>query len=133
MDYEELDEAEKERRRKAQVEYRNRNRRSTIFLLCGGVISIIVTVLIIFALLILEAVFYFKVFKMPEDGNLTVFSIIMILLFFVGVVLGHLIYLRLVRWAIKKWNLKDKLSDDLINHYKTKKDLLAEKNKASHQ
>jgi len=133
MDYEELDEAEKERRRKAQVEYRNRNRRSTIFLLCGGVISIIVTVLIIFALLILEAVFYFKVFKMPEDGNLTVFSIIMILLFFVGVVLGHLIYLKLVRWAIKKWNLKDKLSDDLINHYKTKKDLLAEKNKASHQ
>ena len=127
MDYQDLDEAEQARRKKEQIEYRIKNRRSNIFLFCAGAFGILETVLLIFIFFIIEAIFYFRVFHFSETGNLTAFSIIMLVLFFAGIVVGHIIYLKIVRWVIKKWNLKDKLSADLINHYKTKKEILAEK------
>lgn len=128
MNYEELDEAEKERRKKEAVEYRTVKSRSNLFLFCATVFGIVETVIIIFALFLAQAFVYFRVLKLTENGNMTVFSIILLVLFFVGIVTGHLLYVKVVRWVIKKWNLKDKLSKDLIDHYKTKKELLAEKN-----
>ncbi len=128
MDYNEFDKADEERRQKEEIENRNKKRRSNIFLLCASAFSVFETVAILFVLFFLEAVVLFRVLKLPEDSYQQLYSIIMIVLFIVGIVLGHLLYLKLVRWVINKWQLKDKLTKDLINHYKTKKELLAEKN-----
>lgn len=127
MDYEELDEAEKKRRKEEAVAYREKKRNSTIFLSIATIFSILETLIIIFVLFIAESFVCFKLLNLQDTGNLTGYAIVMIFLFIGGIIVGHLIYLKVIRWSIKKWNLKEKLSDDLINHYKTKKELLAEK------
>ena len=128
MDYDEFDQAEKERQLKEAAEYRTIRKNSNLFLFFAAIFEVLETVAIIFVLFVLEAVVYFRILKIPENSTSPVFSIIMLVLFITGIVIGHILYLKVVRWVINKWQLKDKLTKDLINHYKTKKELLAEKN-----
>ena len=40
-----------------------------------------------------------------------------IAIFFGGLVLGFLIYRRLMQFVIEKFNLRDKLTDEVLKHY----------------
>ena len=117
MDYRDMDEASREKLKKEQINERNKKRFSSTFM-------ILETVFIMFASFILGALIVFKWLNLAETNiGGTVYSIMMIFIFIGGLVTGFIIYKNAVRWSIKKFKLKDKLSYDVLNHYFTKEEL----------
>ena len=54
----------------------------------------------------------------PESPTIQIiFQISTIVIFIGSLVLGFLLYKKLIRWVIVKFNLKEKLMDDVIIHY----------------
>ena len=112
-----LNEEEKARHKQQQVEYRNKKRFSSIFLFIATIFEIIETFIIIL-LLIIGSIAITTRFV---DVNSTLFSnilgIIIIVFSLGGLVIGFIIYKKAMGWAINKFNLKDKLLDDVTSHY----------------
>ena len=117
MNMDNLNEEEKARHKQQQVEYRNKKRFSSIFLFIATIFEIIETFIIIL-LLIIGSIAITTRFV---DVNSTLFSnilgIIIIVFSLGGLVIGFIIYKKAMGWAIKKFNLKDKLLDDVTSHY----------------
>ena len=126
MNMDNLNEKEKARHKQQQVEYRNKKRFSSIFLFIATIFEIIETFIIIL-LLIIGSIAITTRFV---DVNSTLFSnilgIIIIVFSLGGLVIGFIIYKKAMGWAINKFNLKDKLLDDVTSHY-IKKDENEEK------
>ena len=126
MNMDNLNDEEKARHKQQQVEYRNKKRFSSIFLFIATIFEIIETFIIIL-LLIIGSIAITTRFV---DVNSTLFSnilgIIIIVFSFGGLVIGFIIYKKAMGWAINKFNLKDKLLDDVTSHY-IKKDENEEK------
>ncbi|MDD6969600.1 MAG: hypothetical protein SPH83_08145 [Treponema sp.] len=126
MNMDNLNEEEKARHKQQQVEYRNKKRFSSIFLFIATIFEIIETFIIIL-LLIIGSIAITTRFV---DVNSTLFSnilgIIIIVFSLGGLVIGFIIYKKAMGWAINKFNLKDKLLDDVTSHY-IKKDENEEK------
>lgn len=118
MDYQELDEEEKAKRKKAQVEFRTKKRYSVKFQIMASIFEIVETVIIMFALIILASVLAFGVFHIePESTAFNIFQIGLILIFLIGMVLGFIIYKKVIRWYIKKFKKVNKLNDEILVHY----------------
>ncbi|MCQ2596610.1 MAG: hypothetical protein MJ181_02075 [Treponema sp.] len=119
MDYKDLDEEAKERRKKEQVAFRTKKRNSFRFMLLSSVFEIIETVLIMFLLFVFASLLFFKVFKINPAGGVgaNIFQIVLVLIFIVGMILGFIVYKKCARWYILKFNLKDKLNDEVLIHY----------------
>ena len=117
MNMDNLNEEEKARHKQQQVEYRNKKRFSSIFLFIATIFEIIETFIIIL-LLIIGSIAITTRFV---DVNSTLFSnilgIIIIVFSLGGLVIGFIIYKKAMGWAINKFNLKDKLLDDVTSHY----------------
>ena len=126
MNMDNLNEEEKARHKQQQVEYRNKKRFSSIFLFIATIFEIIETFIIIL-LLIIGSIAITTRFV---DVNSTLFSnilgIIIIVFSLGGLVIGFIICKKAMGWAINKFNLKDKLLDDVTSHY-IKKDENEEK------
>ena len=126
MNMDNLNDEEKARHKQQQVEYRNKKRFSSIFLFIATIFEIIETFIIIL-LLIIGSIAITTRFV---DVNSTLFSnilgIIIIVFSLGGLVIGFIIYKKAMSWAINKFNLKDKLLDDVTSHY-IKKDENEEK------
>ena len=118
MSFEELDEKVKEQRKKDAVEYRNKKRFSNLFLFCGSLFEIVETLFIIIFLFITVSFFMFRVFGATGDIGQTVFSIMTIVVFFGGLFLGFFIYKRVMGWVIEKFKFEDKLSKEILDHYR---------------
>lgn len=114
---EEFDEEEKARRRKDQIEYRNKKRTSNIFMFFATIFEIIETFLVVGILLILSMFILSKIFAPQSEAFSNALGIVMIVMFFAGLVVGFMIYRRIITWVIKKWKLEDKLLDDVLVHY----------------
>lgn len=117
MDMQDLDEEERARRKKEMVEYRTKKTRSTVFMLCASVFEIVETIVIMLALFLLMS---FIVFRVGDPNSRTVqivFEVLSILIFIGSMVAGFFIYKFAVRAVITKFNLKDKLMNDVIEHY----------------
>ncbi|MCF0242952.1 MAG: hypothetical protein HUK25_09950 [Treponema sp.] len=124
MDYRDMDEASREKLKKEQINERNKKRFSSTFMILASLFMILETVFIMFASFILGALIVFKWLNLAETNiGGTVYSIMMIFIFIGGLVTGFIIYKNAVRWSIKKFKLKDKLSYDVLNHYFTKEEL----------
>lgn len=120
MNYDNLDEESRERHKKEQVEYRTKKRNSFRFQLFASLFEIIETVVIMIALIVLAAFIAFGIFHIgdnPDGIGLKVFQGVLVLIFLVGMVLGFIIYKKVVRWYIIKFKKKDKLNQDLLIHY----------------
>lgn len=115
MDYQELDEAEKERRKKDAVEFRNRKRNSNLFLFLGSLFEIVVSLIIILALFL----FFLAVLSHILPANIfeKVYPITTLISFFGGLFLGFMVYRKLAQFIIEKYNLKDKITDEVYKHY----------------
>lgn len=115
MDYQELDEAEKERRKKEAVEFRNRKRNSNLFLFLGSLFEIIVSLIIILGLFL----FFLAVLSRILPANIfeKVYPITTLISFFGGLFLGFMVYRKLAQFIIEKYNLKDKITDEVYKHY----------------
>lgn len=117
MNMDNLDEQEKARRKQQQIEYRNKKRFSSLFLFIATIFEIIETILIILVLLIgaIAITSGFVDINTPLFSNLL--GVIIIVFSLGGLVLGFIIYKKAMGWAINKFNLKDKLLDDVTSHY----------------
>ncbi|MCR4580546.1 MAG: hypothetical protein K5681_09405 [Treponema sp.] len=114
---EDLDEEAKAKRKKEQVEYRNKKRTSNIFMLAATAFEILETLLLIILMFLIVAVILFKCFDPESQGVQIAFQVSTVVIFIGGMILGFLIYKKAVQWAIKKFHLEDILLDDVKRHY----------------
>lgn len=117
MEETEYEKAEKERRKQEVISNRNKKRFSALFMTIACIVEILITLVIIFAFIILVAVLVGRVLHLPEEYMSGVFSTLLIASLIGGCCLGFLIYKKLVIWAIKKFKLEDKLMKDVTSHY----------------
>lgn len=125
---EDLDEEARARRRKEQIEYRNKKRFSNIFMIGATLFNIVETFVIIIALLVLGIFILTKTCNPETAAFSNILGVLVIVLSFGGLVLGFLVYKKVTGWVIKRFNLEDKLLDSIKMHYqkKTKEEKEAE-------
>ena len=109
---------EKERQKQAKIEYTKKKKFSAIFMTLACVFEIIETLIVMLLLLVGVAFLFTKVIHVEGKIYDTIMTICMIVVLFGGLVLGFIIYKKLVTFVIKKFKLEDKLIDDVIIHYK---------------
>lgn len=119
----ELDEKEREKRKNDQIEYRNRQKTSNLFLFLGTVFEIVISMAFVLLYFIIAVVI---TSKLPESAQQVTYNILMILAFLGGLVSGFFVYRFLGRLVIKKMKLEDKLREDVLNQFKTHKEFKAD-------
>lgn len=119
VDYEEESKA---KRKKEQIEFRNKKRTSNIFMFFATIFEIIETLLLIVLLYIGLVVLISKLFTPDSQVAATIFQIGTVVIFIGGMILGFLIYKKAIVFVIKKMKLEDKLSEDVLSHYIRKSD-----------
>ena len=119
----ELDEKERQKRKNDQIEYRNRQKTSNLFLFLGTVFEIIISMAFVLLYFIIAVVI---TSKLPESAQQVTYNILMILAFLGGLVSGFFVYRFLGRLVIKKMKLEDKLREDVLNQFKTHKEFKAD-------
>lgn len=119
----ELDEKERQKRKNDQIEYRNRQKTSNLFLFLGTVFEIVISMAFVFLYFIIAVVI---TSKLPESAQQVTYNILMILAFLGGLVSGFFVYRFLGRLVIKKLKLEDKLREDVLNQFKTHKEFKAD-------
>lgn len=117
MNTENLSEDEKEKRKQQQIEYRNKKRFSSVFLFIATIFEIIETFLIILVLIVGAIAFVTRFVDVSSALFSNILGIIIIVFSLGGLVIGFIIYKKAMGWAINKFNLKDKLLDDVTSHY----------------
>lgn len=113
-----LDEKVKAQRKKDAVDYRTKKKNSNLFLFCSSIFEVVETILIIMVLFIVFSFFMFRVFNATGDLAQKIFSIMTIVIFVGGLVLGFIVHKKVLGWVIEKFNLEDKLSKEVLDHYK---------------
>ncbi|MDY4524074.1 MAG: hypothetical protein SPE03_03475 [Treponema sp.] len=126
MNMDNLNDEEKARHKQQQVEYRNKKRFSSIFLFIATIFEIIETFIIILLLIIGSIAITTRFVDVNSALFSNILGIIIIVFSLGGLVIGFIIYKKAMGWAINKFNLKDKLLDDVTSHY-IKKDENEEK------
>lgn len=126
MNMDNLNEEEKARHKQQQVEYRNKKHFSSIFLFIATIFEIIETFIIILLLIIGSIAITTRFVDVNSALFSNILGIIIIVFSLGGLVIGFIIYKKAMGWAINKFNLKDKLLDDVTSHY-IKKDENEEK------
>ena len=119
----ELDEKERQKRKNDQIEYRNRQKTSNLFLFLGTVFEIVISMAFVLLYFIIAVVI---TSKLPESVQQVTYNILMILAFLGGLVSGFFVYRFLGRLVIKKLKLEDKLREDVLNQFKTHKEFKAD-------
>ncbi|NLC92436.1 MAG: hypothetical protein GX677_03075 [Treponema sp.] len=115
---EEIDEKVREQRKKDAIEYQNKKRNSYIFMLCASLFEIVETVLLIVVLFVVFMFFMIKVFHIQGDAATILFQVMTVVIFIGGMILGFIIYRKVVQWAIEKFNIAEKINDNVLVHYK---------------
>ena len=118
----ELDEKEKEQRKKDQIAYRKKQSTSNLFLLFGTIIEIVISLVMVFAYFLLVTFICYRVLHLTEDVIAIIFNILLIIAFIGGLATGFFIYRRLGRLVIKKFKLEENLREDVLNQFKTRKE-----------
>lgn len=117
MSQPDLDENEKKRRKEQIVAWREKRRVSTVFMLVASLFEIIETLLIIVGLFLISSVFFLKILDSQKPAVQLAYEISIVVVFVAGIVIGFLVYKKVIGWVIQKFGWKDKLSDDVIMHY----------------
>lgn len=119
MDYTELDEAEQKRKKEQTIAWRETKRKSTLFMLAASFFEIVETIFIIIILFTLTSLFFFKVLNAENNETVQIiYQIFLIVGVFIGgVILGFIVYKKVIRWVIIKFKLEDVLSEEIIYHY----------------
>ncbi len=126
MDMNDTEKEERLQRQKAELERRKKTRNSRLFLFFGSIFEIVETLAVILLLFVFFSFLILRVFKLPESAAQTIFQFSTIVSFIGGLFLGFIIYKRVARFVIEKFNLTDKLTNEVLGHY-AKRDKAAEK------
>ena len=119
----EIDEQERERRKNDQIEYRNKQKASNLFLFVGTICEVGLCFGFVFLYFIISVII---VTKVPESAQQILYNILLIISFLGGLVTGFFIYRTLGRLVINKMNLKEKLREEVLNQFKTRKEFKAD-------
>lgn len=124
LDKENMDPIIYEKRKKEAIEIREKKRKSAVFMFFASLFEIIETLIIVILLFLLTMFLCFKVFKLNENQELQqmLLPALMFFVFIGGMILGFIVYKKVVRWAIKKFKLEDKLSEEVLYHYRSKEE-----------
>lgn len=117
MDMTGEEKAERLERQKKELELRAKKRNSRLFLFCGSIFEIIETLAVIVLLFLFFSFLIFRVFQLPEATARTIFQFSTIVSFIGGLFLGFMIYKSCANFVIEKFNLTDKLSNEILGHY----------------
>ena len=118
----ELDEKEREKRKNDQIAYRKKQNTSNLFLFFGTICEIVISLAFVLLLFLISVILLYRILSLPDNVTSIIFNILLIVSFIGGLVLGFKVYKRLGRWVINKWELKDKLREDVLNQFKTAKE-----------
>ena len=117
MDMTDEEKQERLERQKKELEIRAKKRNSRIFLLLGSIFEILETLGVILLLFVFFSFLIFRVFNLPEATARTIFQFCTIVSFIGGLFLGFMIYKTCANFVIEKFNLHDKLSNEVLGHY----------------
>ena len=117
MDMTDEEKAERLERQKRELELRAKKRNSRIFLLLGSIFEIVETLAVILLLFVFLSFLILRVFQLPEPTARTIFQFSTIVSFIGGLFLGFMIYKICANFVIEKFNLSDKLTNEVIGHY----------------
>lgn len=118
MVHEEIDEKVEAQKKKDIIEFRNKKRTSRIFLFAVTIYEIVETILVVFLLFLLSTFIISKLFGNNPELAQNAFSVAFVVVFIGGLVLGFIIFKKTVQWFIEKYKLEDKLTDEVLYHYK---------------
>ena len=121
MDMPDWEEEEKARRKKEIVEYRTKKTRSTIFMLCASVFEIAETLILMLGLFLLMSFILFRLCDESQQAVQIAFQILSIVVFIGNKKIKKNNNKLNIKAIINKFNLKDKLTDDVVFHFKKKK------------
>lgn len=114
----EMEEKRAAEKKQAAVDWRNKQKTSHLFMFFGTIVEILSSIAIMFVLFILTTLLLFRVFNAGENAvGQTIFMILTLVIFLVGIVGGFFIYKSIAKWVIIKFNLQDKLLKDVLQHY----------------
>lgn len=117
MDMTEEEKEERELRMKKELEMRAKRRNSRIFLFFGTVFEIAETIAVILLLFIFFSFLIFRVFKLEENAARTIYQFSTIVSFLGGLFGGFMIYKTCANFIIEKFNMYDKLTNEVLGHY----------------
>lgn len=117
MDMTDEEKEERLARQKKELELRAKKRNSRLFLFFGSIFEIVETLAVITLLFVFFSVLILRVFKLPEELAKTIFQFSTIVSFIGGLFLGFMIYKACANFVIEKFNLIDKLSNEVLGHY----------------
>ena len=117
MDMTDEEKAERLERQKKELELRAKKRNSRLFLFIGSIFEIVETFVVITLLIVFFSFLVLKVFKLPEAATTTIMQFSTVVSFIGGLFLGFMIYKNCAKFVIEKFNLTDKLSDEILGHY----------------
>lgn len=117
MDMTDAEKEERLARQKKELELKEKRRNSRLFLFFGSVFEIVETLAVILLLFVFFSFLIFRVFKLPEEAAKTIFQLCTIVSFIGGLFLGFVIYKTFANFIIEKFNLIDKLSNEVLGHY----------------
>ena len=117
MDMTDEEKAERLERQKKELELRAKKRNSRLFLFFGSIFEIIESFILIMLLFAFFFVLIFKLFKGPESAAGTIYQFSTIVSFIGGLFLGFVVYRACANFVIEKFNLSDKLTNEILGHY----------------
>ena len=123
---EELSDKEREKRKNDQIQYRNKQKTSNLFLFIGTICEIAISLAFVFVYFVLSVVIASRV---PESAQQIVYNILLVIAFVGGLASGFFVYRTVGRIIIRKTGLKDKLREDVLNQFKTHKEFKADYDK----
>ena len=119
MDKSELSEEEYNKRKQEVIARQKKQSFSNAFVLGASVFLIIETMIILVLLMIpLFAVFSHLIPKFNNSTSIgMVFAILQMVFFVGGIILGFMLFRKVINWVIRKYKLEDRLTDSVKAHY----------------
>lgn len=126
MEKDDLSEEEYKARKEAVIAAQKKRNFSNIFVLCASIFLIVETMIILGILMVpLFAIFSHLI---PRFNNSTAigmaFAVTQMVFFVGGLILGFIIFRKVVNYIIRHNHLEEKLTDNVLSHYlkKTKEE-----------
>ena len=117
MDMTDEEKEERLARQKRELELKAKKRNSRLFLFFGSIFEIVETLAVITLLFVFFSFLLFRVFKLEPEAAKTIYQFSTIVSFVGGLFLGFVIYKSCANFVIEKFNLTDKLSNEVLGHY----------------
>ncbi|MBP5568012.1 MAG: hypothetical protein J6X54_02175 [Treponema sp.] len=105
--------------RKAKIDAQRKKTTTNIFLAFAVVYNVVLTLSLMIAIYVAYLFLMLRVFKVPADSSAggTINAIMVLAVLVGGMILGFKLYVKSIRWFIKKYHYEDKLTKKVLDMY----------------